>query len=106
MIVCGWCGKPTEAKDWETTALTPDAGECRACGHEDPAKPWLQRGQQPPVANQGRGAGGRPSLDISQIRERVRIARKELGADVTNAALAAHLGIDERTLGRWQKAVE
>jgi hypothetical protein len=107
MIVCGWCGRPTEAKGWETTALTPDAGECRACGHADPAKPWLQRGRQPPAANEGRAAAGRPSLDISEIRQRLRIAgrdlQKELGRSPTQAELSERLEVDVRTIRSWQK---
>lgn len=103
LIVCGWCGQPTDSEAyWETTAFAP-AGECRACGHEDPAKPWVQRAKQPPLARAEHEAGGRPALDASQVRQRLRIARKELGQDATNAQLAAHLQISERTLGRWQK---
>lgn len=93
MIVCGWCGQPTD----------PSADQCGVCGHVDPAKPWLQRDQQPPVATEERAAGGRPQIDASQARERIRIATKELGGNPTKAELAEYLRIDVRTLGRWQK---
>ena len=92
MIVCGWCAAATEP------------GRCAHCGR-DPALPWIQRAQEPPAARADQETGGRPTLDASQIRQRLRIARKELGPDVTNAALADHLGIHPRTLGRWQKLV-
>ena len=89
-IICGWCESATE----------PD--RCSHCGR-DPALPWFQRAQEPPKASEPRS--GRPTLDASQIRQRLRIALKELGEGVTKAALAEHLGIDTRTLGRWQKLV-
>jgi hypothetical protein len=100
VIVCGWCGQAT-AGEWETTALMP-TGEtrCQSCGHEDPARPWVQRGDTPP-SPQPRPEG-RPPLDASQIRQRLRIARKE-HPDATNAELAEALDISERTLGRWLK---
>jgi transcriptional regulator GlxA family with amidase domain len=63
--------------------------------------PWTQRGSEPPLAHPERDTG-RPSLDPSQIKQKLRIAKKELG-DVTSAALAEHLGVSERTLNRWQK---
>ena len=103
MIICGWCGQATQSDAyWETTAMMP-VGECRSCGHEDPARPWVQRNQKPPEATEGNSQGGRPTLDASQIGQRLRIARKELGPDATNAQLAEHLGISDRTLSRWQK---
>ena len=93
VIECGWCGATTAP------------GRCGHCGR-DPALPWIQRAQEPPTARADQETGGRPTLDASQIRQRLRIARKELDPDVTNAALAEHLGISERTLGRWQKKAD
>lgn len=90
MIVCGWCN----------TATAPDL--CSYCGR-DPALPWTQRGTEPPEATEGHESGGRPALDASQVRQRIRIARKELPDDATQAQLAEALGISERTLARWQK---
>lgn len=84
MIECGWCGFATEAP-------------CSHCGR-DPELPWIQRGLEAPKVKE---ETGRPTLDPSQIRQKLRIARKELN-DPTNAELAEHLGISERTLGRWQ----
>lgn len=55
----------------------------------------------PPEASEA--AEGRPALDASQIRQKLRIAHKELGDGVTKAALAAHLDITPRTLRRWEK---
>ena len=88
-IVCGWCEGATE----------PD--RCSHCGR-DPALPWFQRAAEHPRASEDH-ASGRPKLDPSQIRQKLRIAIKELGSDATKAQLAEHLGIDMRTLGRWQK---
>jgi hypothetical protein len=86
MIECGWCGAATKP------------GACSTCGR-DPALPWQQRAQDPPGFT-ARDAG-RPNLDASQVRQRIRIARKE-HPDATNAELAEYLGISARTLGRWQ----
>jgi len=89
VIVCGWCASTTEP------------GQCSQCGR-DPALPWIQRAQEPPRATET-GHSGRPSLNAGQIKQRLRIALKELGNDATNAELAEHLDISERTLNRWQK---
>lgn len=101
MIVCGWCGHP--AGEWETTSLMPVGGECRACGHEDPARPWVQRGKHPPELRTD--AVGRPSLDPVAIRKRLHDARTVLPG-ATQEAIAEHLGISLRTLGRWQKLAD
>lgn len=92
LIECGWCG-----------AATVSRRRCSAC-HRDPALPWVQRRHRPPKVTEHEA--GRPPLDPGQIRQRLRIARKELGPDPTNAALAEHLGISERTLGRWLKVAD
>lgn len=65
--------------------------------------PWTQRAQEPPTANEGHEAG-RPRLNPAQIRHKLRLARKELGEDATNADVAELLGISERQLGRWMRA--
>lgn len=92
MMTCGWCGHPT-------------AGEpCGTCGHADPARPWLQRGQEPPTVRTD--AVGRPVLDAKAIRRRLAEARTALGAGATAAAIAEHLDISVRTLGRWQKVAD
>lgn len=93
LIVCGWCS-------WATD---PDE-RCGHCNHESPEKPWEQRGETPPLAKDEREVG-RPKLDASQIRERVRIARKEL-PDATNAQLAEHLDVSESTVRRWRKVAD
>jgi hypothetical protein len=88
MIECGWCGAATAA------------AHCTACGRNR-TLPWTQRAQEPPKVKE-RGEG-RPTLDPGQVRQRLRLAYKELGADVTNAALAEYLQISPSTLSRWQK---
>jgi hypothetical protein len=88
VIVCGWCDNSTEP------------GRCSYCGR-DPALPWLQRGLEVPGGTEGREAG-RPRIDAGRVRHRLRLARKELGEHATNAQLAEHLQISERTLHRWQ----
>lgn len=65
--------------------------------------PWTQRAQEPPTANESHEAG-RPRLNPTQIRHKLRLARKELGEDATNADVAELLGISERQLGRWMRA--
>lgn len=91
MIVCGWCGQST----------LPES--CSSCGR-DPALPWHQRAQEPPQAEHREA--GRPPLDPGQIKQKLRIARKELGADATDADLAELLGVSPRTLDRWQKVAD
>ena len=91
MILCGWCGHPTE----------PAA--CGACGR-DPVLPYLHRDQEPqraPVA-----AVGRPGVDVQTIRRRMAEARQALGAGATVAQLAEHLDVSVRTLGRWRKLAD
>lgn len=100
VIVCGWCGKPTEM--WETTALRP-VGECRACGHEDPGLPWRQRGRDVPEVSQ---KPGRPTISPREVSRRLAEARSALGPGATAAELAEHLEVSVRTLGRWRKMSE
>ena len=78
MIVCGWCGKPT----------TPE--RCSACGHIDPARPYVQRGE--PV----------PTTDPNQ--HRLTEAEAALGPRATVDALAEYLSVDPRTVRRWRKS--
>ncbi len=61
----------------------------------------MQRAEMPPEATEPRA--GRPALDASQIKQRIRLALKELGADATNAQLAEHLDIGDTTLRKWRK---
>lgn len=93
MIRCGWCDHPTPAGE-----------DCHACGHEDPARPWVQRGKEPPTVRTD--AVGRPTLDTQAIRRRLRDARAALGPEATREALAEQLGVSVRTLGRWQKVAD
>lgn len=90
-IICGWCGQPANG-------LRPES-DCRNCGHERPDLPWIQRGQEPPSTQH---EAGRPELDVRDIAKRLHDARQALGPDATNKALAAHLDISIRTLGRWR----
>ena len=86
MIVCGWCG-----------AATPE-DRCPACGHEDPARPWIQRGDIPPEVIR---TGGRPPLVERDIRRRYAEAKRS-GA-VTVEQLAEQLDVSPRTLRDWRK---
>ena len=86
MIACGWCGEPTTSLD-----------RCSHCGHEDPARPWVQRGQEPPTA---------ADIERADRRRRIAAARRRLedaGQRVTDEALAELLGVSARTVGRWRE---
>lgn len=86
MIRCGWCGHAT---------ANPD--RCTTCGHEDPARPWIQRGSAVPVI-EGR-------TDSEDIRKRLATARAELtalGERATAERLAELLDVSPRTVRRWQ----
>lgn len=91
MILCGWCHQPA----------TPP--RCGACGHEDPARPWLQRGEEPPrVATEA----GRPVLDEPAIRLRYRDAKRAIeaaGGVPTVDALAEALDRSPRTIREWRR---
>lgn len=93
MILCGWCLKPTA-----------DVARCGQCGHPGPRIPWDQRATEVPIIRAE--AAGRPALDVKGIRQKLREARTNLGPEATQAALADHLGISARTLGRWQKLAD
>lgn len=91
MIECGWCGNDTANLD-----------RCTSCGHADPARPWVQRGEDAPVT--GNHEPGRPELDPGEIRRRLAKARAVLGdRPATVEALAEVLDVSERTVRRWQK---
>jgi hypothetical protein len=92
VIRCGWCGNPT---------ANPE--RCTSCGHEDPPRPWVQRGEEPPTVRTD--ATGRPVLEAKAIRRRLAEARAVL-PNATQAQLAEHLDISVRTLGRWQKVAD
>lgn len=87
VIRCGWCGKDTANRD-----------RCTTCGHEDPARPWVQRGQEPPTAP-AREAG-RPPLSLDEIRKRL---AEHPGA--TDEQLAELLDVTDRTIRRWRQKV-
>jgi ribosome-binding protein aMBF1 (putative translation factor) len=90
-MVCGWCAR-----------LTSSADRCSACGHEDPARPWRQRGMEPPTW-QAQDAG-RPTLDVGDVRRRLADGRRQLGdRPATVEALAEALDVSPRTVRRWQK---
>lgn len=87
MLVCGWCEHPSARADL-----------CSHCGHEDPARPWVQRGRTPPSVAE---------YEVAERRRRIAEARRRLeasGQPVTNSALAEVLGVDARTVGRWLSA--
>jgi hypothetical protein len=91
MIRCGWCHQPAEPP------------RCRACGHDDPAKPWLQRGEEPP---QILTDTGRPANDEAEIRHRYAEAKATLtdtGRVATVEAIAEQLDRSPRTVREWRK---
>ncbi len=85
MIACGWCGQST----------TPGP-RCAQCGR-DPALPWLQRGQEPPIAD----------LYARERRLLVEAERdlRQQGLEPTAELLAERIGRDVRTVRRWQANV-
>lgn len=90
-ILCGWCDQPTSGD------------HCAACGHVDPARPWRQRGIEPPVVADG--ANGRPALDGADVRRRYAAAADAIrssGFAPTVARLAAQLDVSERTVRDWR----
>lgn len=91
MIRCGWCNHPTLAE-----------ARCAHCGHVDPERPWLQRGETPPAVV----SEGRPSLDAGEVRRRYAEAKAELQADgkaPTVEAIAERLDRSPRTVRQWRK---
>ena len=92
MISCGWCGQST-----------PDAERCVLCRHEDPARPWVQRGLPVPRTDSHEG---RPALDPSDVARRIAAARlliERSGHPATIEALAEVLDVSTRTVRRWQR---
>lgn len=92
MILCGWCGKPT----------APDV-RCPWCRHREPALPWVQRGEDPPVVT---AEGGRPATDPASVGRRLLEASARIRADgmtPTAEALAEALDVSPRTVRRWQQ---
>lgn len=87
VIVCGWCGKETANKD-----------RCTSCGHVDPPRPWVQRGEPVPTIA---AHAGRPAVDPTEARRRL----SALGGHATDEQLADHHQVDERTVRRWRKKV-
>lgn len=89
MILCGWCHAATNPP------------RCGNCGHEDPARPWVQRGEEPPQA----AAAGRAALDEREVRIRYREAKASIekaGRPVTVEALAEVLDRSPRTVREWR----
>lgn len=84
MIVCGWCGKDTANRD-----------RCTTCGHADPERPWVQRGE--PVPEVAHGAG-RPVITDADLRQR-------LASGGTDDDIAARFEVDPRTVRRWRAKV-
>lgn len=87
MIVCGWCGSNTANRD-----------RCTSCGHEDPERPWVQRGQTVPEVAR---AAGRPKVDAHEAARRLAAA----GPGATDEAIAAHHDVDPRTVRHWREKV-
>lgn len=90
MIRCGWCDQPTEP------------GRCGACHHEDAARPWVQRGQDPPPVVTD---AGRPALDEGDIRHRYVEAKAHViasGRIPTVEAIAERLDRSPRTVRAWR----
>jgi hypothetical protein len=85
MIVCGWCGQPT----------TPGPA-CASCGR-DPALPWTQRGLFAPLADKY----ARERRLLAEAERDIRGQGLEPSAD----RLAERLGIDARSVRRWQANV-
>ena len=84
-MICGWCGEPTRTDP------------CANCTHADIARPWLQRGQEPPTVER---------LDPVSIRRRLAHAKRDIkaeGGTATVAALAERLDVSERTVRRWRE---
>lgn len=84
LIICGWCGHPTQNEI-----------RCSSCGHEDPSRPWTQRGQDAPTI------AGRTNPD--DVRKRLAEATRDLGGSPTIEALAERLGVSPRTVRRWRE---
>jgi len=82
VIVCGWCGQPSE----------PDrCGNCR----RDPALPWVQRATDPPAVD--------PTDDIRRRLSEAAAAVESHGHRPTAERLAEHLDVSPRTVRRWQQ---
>lgn len=88
MIRCGWCGKDTANRD-----------RCTTCGHVDPERPWVQRGE--PVPTIAPRDPGRPQVTEADARARL----SALGPHATDDQLAEHHGVDARTVRRWRAKV-
>lgn len=90
MILCGWCGHPTEAD------------KCRSCGR-DPRLPWVQRGQEPATVQ---SEAGHPALDEADIRQRYSDAvagLKAEGRTPTVEAIAERLDRSPRTVREYRR---
>lgn len=82
VIVCGWCGQDTRP------------GACGTCGR-DPAVPWLQRAQEPPVVDEA-------AKHRRQLAEAAKAIESE-GLRPTIDRLAEQLDVSPRTVRRWRE---
>jgi hypothetical protein len=82
MIVCGWCGQPSE----------PD--RCGNC-HRDPALPWVQRGVEAPMVDPLGGAKRRMAEVTADL--------ESSGYRATAERIAERLDVSPRTVRRWQQ---
>jgi len=90
LIRCGWCGEATEPV------------RCGACGHDDPARPWIQRAQEVPQIT---ADVGRPTNDEAEIRRRYAEAKAavvDAGRIPTVEAIAEGLDRSPRTVRTWR----
>ncbi len=95
-ITCGWCGHPTATA--ETRADHPaNLPRCSACGHEDPARPWTQRGQEPPTVN----AADKHRKALHEAEAAIRAE----GLTPTVDRIAERLDITPRNVRRWRADV-
>lgn len=81
-LICGWCGNGTRS-----------ATRCDRCGHADPARPFVQRGEEQP--------------DESALRRRrLRLAEAAIraeGVEPTAERIAERLDLSPRTVRRWRE---
>lgn len=79
MIACGWCGAGTESD------------RCSNCGR-DPEQAYTQRNRTPLVFNDH-------SRRLADARKRLTAS----GRAITVDRLAEEIGVDARTVRRWQQ---
>lgn len=82
MILCGWCGHST-----------PNVDRCSHCGHEDPTRPYVQRGSRIP------GAEAAKHKRLADAEAAIRAA----GEEPTVERIAERLDVSPRTVRRWRE---